>query len=345
MHRYLHGAPARAALMASALVLGGCAGLPAPVITPAASDAYVAAFDKAHQAGLTVYDALAPALAPEDAADPYAAVLGPSGLQGESCESRYVVEALQVRCAALAAILAYNEAASAQLAGLDASPYLQIAAQSLSYLSLRPGVLPLAFGAVGEVRRLAGDLATSRQLTRGAPAIRNLIGALRADAPHLYQLERAARAARLRAADNAWLDAMDDVFDAVNGRSSPQSASARAALDRVAQRLAPMLGRETPGYGADSLFVVMKDGGRALTSAEIAALEPTVEAAEKALAGFDAIARDWRDIAEAIRAYDELLGAVDEALSVGGAAKAAAMRDRAGEIALVLNRIRRETRL
>lgn len=329
-------APRVGAAALCALMAAGCGG-PAALGPRPEPAAFNAAYGRAHQAGLAVLDAVAPSLSPTPAT-PYADVLGPANMASGPCAGRYDAEALRARCSALAAVLAFNDALAAEAAGADPAPWLRVARRNFAALSGLTDVLAAVAAPARKAAALVGELRASARLAEAAPAIREMIAALRADAPRLYALERAQRAERLTAADHAFLAAMDAVFDAARGRASPAGVQARAAFDGVTRRLAPILTRESPGYGAASLFDVMSPGGAALSGGEIAAMGPHIETAEAALAVFDETAVGWRGVAAAVRDYEALLAEVDATLGGGDGGGAVALFDRAGRIMAALGR-------
>lgn len=115
--------------------------------------------------------------------------------------------------------------------------------------------------------------------------------ALEAELPQLEDLAGALRDDAMAKADDAWLRAADAVFAPLIGRAPPKSAKGRAALERLDERVRPMLARPAPGYGAASLTDALSASGKPLARAEIAALSPVVERMERALSDWDRAAR------------------------------------------------------
>lgn len=133
--------------------------------------------------------------------------------------------------------------------------------------------------------------------------------ALSTDMPRLDALAAAAGADALSAADTEWLRAMDAVFDPLAGRA-PGGAVFAAAERRMAQLLA----RDTPAFGASSLAEVMDPAGAPLSPAEAALLASRIARAEAARASWAREASKARATQAALADYATLLSAFQSGL-------------------------------
>ncbi|MEM7544340.1 MAG: hypothetical protein AAF367_02295 [Pseudomonadota bacterium] len=306
--------PARAGagLLLAGLTLITAACSTAPVLAPGGGGvADYQSLSEARDAGLKLYDALRPVFDADAVRVRYAASLGAEQMVSSTCEARYHAAALRARCAALVAVIAVTEEQATGIA--SAQSRIGNLAQMLSRFA--PGIGPLLGPASGRLAAAFAGGQSGPALTAPAQA---LIEALRADAPALFSLGRAARAEALEQADFAWLAEMDTVFDRAAERSVPSGLNSLAAFHQLSRRIEAMLVREEPQYGAASLYEVMTEGGRRLQSADIAAMAEAVARAEQRLASFDEIAEEWRIIAAAINDYDALLAAAGQGVGANG---------------------------
>lgn len=309
--------------------LAACATIPREQFTE-----YVGAYEQARDAGLQIYDAVAPALreggSGADAAA-FAASLGPAAYSRSPCAARYPdLPSVQARCDLLHAITGYHEVLTALNQGTAAATVkgrLGEVAASLGSLSALAAI-PAAGSVIGPVATLIGPLSglvetalalgeraeLKTRLEAGAPSIHAAIAALEQDVARIHEVQRAAYALRLRAVEDEILELINPALRTAATRDRARDASARIMRGALDERFDALFAWPEPRVGARLADLPAQPSGQVISDDELAGIADALDAVAPQVARFHDITGEWRTVLDALHAYDDLLTSVDQSL-------------------------------
>ena len=317
-----------------------CAGLLVSGITacgtiPTAQfEAYASAYQDARDAGLLIYDEIAPSLRSGEDASPAAAFtvsLGPHTYSRSPCAARFPdLPSVQARCDLMYAVAGYHEVLARLNQGASAAAVkarLGEVSASLGALTALSAI-PSANAVIAPVSTLLGPLSDVVQqaltlaeraelkakLEQAAPTITKAVTALEEDVKRIHEVQRAAYVIRLRAIEDSILGLVNPVLRTANTRDRPTEASARIARRALDQRFDAMFSAPEPEVGARLSELPRQPSGSVMTAQELSAIDVALDATEPELAHFQATVDQWHAFLEALYSYDDMLAGVRESL-------------------------------